>query len=378
MSDASPPLNATDLSNMAALNALPSKYEAAGLPRLYPQEVVLGPFACGAHASLGGEALNEGVWCFLQPFEGMQGCTYVAFMGPTEVAQGNCPAGQIDPFGFFIDGQAVTDALNGVFVFDLYARISQPGSNQEEETERLTLTREPGQAEPNATGADVLCSRCQSALENEQGAGGAENGSGAGPKAPEALSFGGPHQQTVAAGYIIAEGRAPNKPTSSAGATYTRQAEHGVAPYRYESSNTGVAVVDQNGRVVAAGNGSAEIHAIDSVGTRASYTITFSGVKLVRLERSATWPGPEGNPIRPEYATNRTQMMQFWLQYKDEAPGKSVPQILGWPDTSYWTCENILTGPVAWAVRLNTPQPDFNGFSAHGGTALPALRRIGF
>ncbi len=191
------------------------------------------------------------------------------------------------------------------------------------------------------------------------------------------LSLGGAHSQAVAASYIIAQGRPPKMPAASANAVFNRGASGGVPPYSYQSNNSAVATVDQSGRVVAAGNGTAQITVTDSAGNRASYAISFSGVRTVRREDSRWWvPSPQSDVRRPQnYALTRAQMRQFWEQYRGEAPSLSVPAILGWPVSYYWTSENIATNDHAWAVDFQSLSPNFNGTSFQGGNKFAALYR---
>lgn len=200
-------------------------------------------------------------------------------------------------------------------------------------------------------------------------------------KVSRPLSIGADHQQTLGANYIIAQGRPPQSPAPGSNASHQRQAQGGVPPYTYSSSNTNIAVVDINtGKVVATGAGTARITVTDRAGGQASYNITFRGVvRLVYLRDNCGWFKGEGDPSRPDFfALTRTQMQQFWLQYKDENTGKSVPQILGWRNSNYWSRDNIVGGPTAYAVNFNQLTPNFNGFSAHGGTVLPAVARLGW
>ncbi|PSS56414.1 hypothetical protein [Pseudomonas sp. BBP2017] len=137
-----------------------------------------------------------------------------------------------------------------------------------------------------------------------------------------------------------------------------------------------MATVDQTGFVVAANNGSSVITVIDANGDQASYTITFSGVRLVKREDDRWWTTP-GSYVRPQgNALSRAQMRQFWEQYKDEDQSKSVPALLKWPLKHYWSGDNIGTNDHAWAVDLQNPAPNFDGASFQGGNRFPALYRI--
>ena len=69
-------------------------------------------------------------------------------------------------------------------------------------------------------------------------------------------------------------------PTNPPGGSYVdRAASGGVLPYRYTSSNPGVAEVNINtGRVISCGNGSAVIYVTDGVGQVAQYSVSVSNV----------------------------------------------------------------------------------------------------
>lgn len=62
------------------------------------------------------------------------------------------------------------------------------------------------------------------------------------------------------------------------GNSQTRAASGGVPPYTYSSSKPSVATVNESGRVVGEGNGTATITVRDSKGTTASYTVEVSNV----------------------------------------------------------------------------------------------------
>ncbi len=199
-------------------------------------------------------------------------------------------------------------------------------------------------------------------------------------KISSTLSFGTDHVQQLGPNYIIVQNRPPKHPTAQANASYQRTAEGGVPPYTYTSSAPHIAVVYQDGKVVAAGAGKARITVTDSSGAQASYAITFKGVvRLVRRCDRIWWPGPASHRLRPEHhALTRRQMNLFWLQYRNEAPGYSVPQILGWPNTAYWSADNWLGGPSAYAVAFNQVTPNFQGYLATGGSVLPSISRVGW
>jgi hypothetical protein len=80
-------------------------------------------------------------------------------------------------------------------------------------------------------------------------------------------------------------------PALTAGISVQYQASGGQPGYRYVSSNTGVAVVDASGLVVARGKGSATITAMDSFNQSKSYTVTVTNVIQCVGLASGTWAG---------------------------------------------------------------------------------------
>ncbi|WP_283190215.1 Ig-like domain-containing protein [Pseudomonas sp. PMCC200344] len=80
-------------------------------------------------------------------------------------------------------------------------------------------------------------------------------------------------------------------PALTAGISVRYQASGGQPGYRYVSSNTGVAVVDASGLVVARGRGSATITAMDSFNQSKSYTVTVTNVIQCIGLGSGTWAG---------------------------------------------------------------------------------------
>ncbi len=196
-----------------------------------------------------------------------------------------------------------------------------------------------------------------------------------------ALYLGENHSQALGTDYIIVQGRPPLVPAPHFNASFLRAATGGKAPYRYYSSNTNIAIVGpSNGNVVATGIGTARIVVTDSTGARAGYDITFTGtVRLVERRDDQLWTAPSTNPTRPEFhALTRTQMRAFWQVYREEDLSRSVPQILGWPDSFYWTGDNYLGDSTSWTVDLRPLSPDFDGVRQWGGIILPTVSRIGW
>ncbi|NHN67721.1 Ig-like domain (group 2) [Pseudomonas sp. NFACC09-4] len=188
----------------------------------------------------------------------------------------------------------------------------------------------------------------------------------------EPLSFGPDHSQ-AASDYFIVRGRPPGQPPDDANATYTRMATGGVPPYRYNSSNEQVALVNsESGLVRAAGNGSARITATDADGRTAFYIITFSGVRLVERVDGMWWD-PNFSDVRPslELHLDLAQMKRFWgLYFPSEGP---VAAALGWPVSWYWTSDGA-PGPYALAFPLNEVNPA--EIARHGSEVFPAIRKL--
>lgn len=180
--------------------------------------------------------------------------------------------------------------------------------------------------------------------------------------------------------YIILKGRAPRYPGPKSNGSYSRRATNGVPPYTYSSDKTSIATVDQNGLVVAADNGTATITAKDQAGAEASYTITFTGVRVVERAEKQVWSGQVFSNTRPEYhSLSVVQLESFWEQYRNDDPSQSVAAILGWPDTVFWSGDNYYVDGTAFVVNLGELNPDFRAEERRsGGTPLTSLRRVGW
>lgn len=128
--------------------------------------------------------------------------------------------------------------------------------------------------------------------------------------------------------YHVARGRPPTNPPAFA--SYTRTATGGEPGYTYSSSNTNVAVIDQNGRVGAVGNGQAVMTARDSKGRTATHTVTVSGIRV--------WACPGGNynmyhapgilQAHGLRLPSMDELRQFWDSYAGHQP--SVSYFVGW------------------------------------------------
>jgi hypothetical protein len=157
--------------------------------------------------------------------------------------------------------------------------------------------------------------------------------------------------------YHVARGRPPTNPPAFA--SYTRTATGGEPGYTYSSSNTNVAVIDQNGRVGAVGNGQAVMTARDSKGRTATHTVTVSGIRV--------WACPGGN-YNMYHAPNvlkahglrlpsMDELRQFWNSYAGHQP--SVSYFVGWSpspsadvSSAFWS-NQIHSSDRWWRKNLN-------------------------
>lgn len=162
--------------------------------------------------------------------------------------------------------------------------------------------------------------------------------------------------------YHVARGRAPTNPPAFA--SYTRTATGGEPGYTYSSSNTNVAVIDQNGRVGAVGNGQAVMTARDSKGRTATHTVTIWGIKV--------WVCPGGN-YNMYHAPNvlaahglrlpsMDELRQFWASYAGHQP--SVSYFVGWSSSpsadvysAFWS-NQIHSSNHWWRKNLNNGSED--------------------
>lgn len=192
------------------------------------------------------------------------------------------------------------------------------------------------------------------------------------------MYIGSDHHQTIGPDYIIVVSRPPLVPAPQFNASFLRTASGGTPPYLYTSSNRSIASVDPlSGNVVATGNGTARITVTDSVGRQAGYNITFTGsARLVRRRDDQFWSNSEPNPTPPEFhALTRAELHSLWLAYRGEDPTRSLPHILQWPNTLYWTSERDSNGGNPLAVDLRPLFPDFAGIRQDPNTRLPSFSR---
>lgn len=144
-----------------------------------------------------------------------------------------------------------------------------------------------------------------------------------------------------ALGYIIAETGLPSVLPESA--RMTREAQWGVAPYTYQSSNEAIAIVDGHGTVTALRNGECSITSTDARDETQSYALSISGISVVHfLTGNVDWSGM--GTVCAEAELTPITLKQFkalWQQYSDHQP---VGTHLGWLDYPFWTSDPIGAG----------------------------------
>jgi len=166
------------------------------------------------------------------------------------------------------------------------------------------------------------------------------------------LSIGADHALPLN-GYVLAEERPPLNPPVSA--IYLRAATGGQPPYSYDSSNIRCAQVDNNGRVVATGNGVTTITVTDSLGATASYQLATSGarvfVRFLEVRRDfygyRTFCEQQG-----VHSLSAADFAQLRAVYASEQP--AVGQLLGWNNGwGWWTNEQVSSGILGNSRAFN-------------------------
>lgn len=166
------------------------------------------------------------------------------------------------------------------------------------------------------------------------------------------LNLGADHALTLG-GYVVFEGRPPANPPVSA--IYTRVATGGQPPYQYQSSATAVALVDNHGKVIAAGNGVTTITVTDALGATASYTLTTSGARVfvgfqdVRKDFYGYRAFCDQQGV---HSMNVDDFKQLRAVYAEENP--SVGLLLGWHNGwGWWTNEQVSSGSLGNSRSFN-------------------------
>jgi len=172
------------------------------------------------------------------------------------------------------------------------------------------------------------------------------------------LSFGS-NRTLATSNYHVAQNRPPANPNSTA--TYTQVPAGGTPPYSLSSSNTGVAVIDGNGRVRAVGNGQAVMTVQDSKGMRASHTVSVSGVVI--YYHAASWGAQIMNNAAAMAQSlggrlpSRAELHALHATYRPEGQPDVV---LGWMQTHpFWTYESYPLVNHFWTVYFGNNQESF-------------------
>jgi hypothetical protein len=162
-------------------------------------------------------------------------------------------------------------------------------------------------------------------------------------------------------GYIVAEGRPPLNPPSSA--TYTRTATGGEPPYTYSSSNPLVATIDAFGRVRVGANGITTMIARDRAGTTATHQLTTYGAQVWRHRTSwgfithAEQTGVyerEGDLVR--CPNNRAEIAALRAVYLPESNNPAA--LLGWLQNYMWTNEFSDVNNFYWVKAMSDGAED--------------------
>ncbi|MCE6976893.1 hypothetical protein EI534_05560 [Pseudomonas frederiksbergensis] len=155
--------------------------------------------------------------------------------------------------------------------------------------------------------------------------------------------------------YVVVTDKPPlHSPSFS---RFTREAQWGVAPYEYSSSDPKVASVQRQGEVTATGNGICTIRATDSLGQTKWYQLSISGIgQLHFLTTTAHWSGMRdacaAAGLQPVTLAQLRQLMNVY----SESAG-SLTEYFGRLPYPFWTGE--LNGAnTAWIVDLDKPEND--------------------
>jgi hypothetical protein len=173
------------------------------------------------------------------------------------------------------------------------------------------------------------------------------------------LSLGSDHALSLS-GYGVFEGRPPVNPPANA--IYTRAAIGGQPPYRYQSSAPRVALVDNDGKVVAAGNGVTTVTVTDALGATASYQLTTSGARVfvgfkdVRKDSVGYRTFCDQQGVHSMSANDFKQLRAVYV-----GENSSVGVLLGWNNGwGCWTNEQVSSGTLgnSRAFSLDTGSID--------------------
>lgn len=157
------------------------------------------------------------------------------------------------------------------------------------------------------------------------------------------LSLGNDHALSLS-GYVVFEGRPPVNPPANA--FFTRAAIGGQPPYLYQSSVPRVALVDKDGKVIAAGNGVTTVTVTDALGATASYQLTTSGARVfvgfkdVRKDFYGYRTFCDQQGVHSMSANDFKQLRAVYV-----GENSSVGHLLGWSNGwGWWTNEQVSSG----------------------------------
>jgi hypothetical protein len=169
--------------------------------------------------------------------------------------------------------------------------------------------------------------------------------------------------------YIIAETGLPSVLPESA--RMTREAQWGVAPYTYRSSNEAIAIVDDHGTVTALRNGECSITSTDSRDETQSYALSISGISVVHfLTGNVDWSGMRTVCVDAELTPSTLkQFKALWQRYSDHQP---VGTHLGWLDYPFWTSDPIGAGTYG-TYDLSGADVEGNASSAEQSSRYQAV-----
>ncbi|MGV8860822.1 MAG: hypothetical protein ACOH2O_03775 [Pseudomonas sp.] len=166
------------------------------------------------------------------------------------------------------------------------------------------------------------------------------------------LSLGSDHVLSLS-GYVVFEGRPPINPPANA--TYTQAAIGGKPPYRYRSSVPQVALVGNDGRVIAAGNGVTTVTVTDALEATAGYQLTTSGARVfvgfkdVRKDFYGYRTFCDQQGVHSMSANDFKQLRAVYV-----GENSSVGQLLGWNNGwGWWTNEQVSSGILGNSRSFN-------------------------
>nr|NLU60477.1 hypothetical protein [Pseudomonas sp. BIGb0427] len=155
--------------------------------------------------------------------------------------------------------------------------------------------------------------------------------------------------------------------------TAVRQATGGRPPYTYHSANTGIAVVDTQGKVTGARNGSTVITVRDADQRSASYSVQVNNVRWLNIDESSTsyatgYAVMQRNGGNPVSAADEALLQQhygypfpdllrryFFLFTNGQCPGAERIYEVGSAHT--FRCISQNTNAGGWYLTVGNPSP---------------------